>query len=318
MHRRLDPPADLLALAAAQAGVVSASQAELLGFGRHSRQRLLDHGHWRRLEGSVYLIHPLELNWLGSAWAGILLGGPSSRLSGLAAAHLHGFAEPPASLDVLVPVTARDRVRPPWVFSREQPGVRSPRSPGDPPRTTVEDTVLDLCDGAAANAVVGWVTQAVGARRTTAARLAQALIGRRRFAGRHFMAEILGDVATGVHSGLELSYLRDVERPHGLPRGDRQNRSRSRHLRDVVYKEFGLVVELDGRLGHEGLGKFRDMARDNLATVSGEISLRYGSGDVGGSPCAVAWQVATVLSMRGRLDPFRRCQNCLLVPDGAF
>ncbi|WP_375433319.1 hypothetical protein [uncultured Friedmanniella sp.] len=319
MRERLDPPAALLALATAQAGVVSAEQADLVGFGRHSRQRLLEQGQWRRLEGPVYAVHPLEVDWLGTAWAGILLGGASSRLAGLAAAHLYQLVEePPRSLDVLVPVTARARIRPPWVFTRERPGARSPLSPGHPPRTTVEDTVLDLCDGSDPGAVVGWVTQAVGSGRTSAVRLSRALAGRHRFASRAFMAEILGDVGEGVHSPLELRYLRDVERPHGLPRGDRQNWSRHRHRRDVVYEEFGLVVELDGRLGHVGLGKFRDMNRDNLAATSGELTLRYGSADVAGSACVVAWQVFTVLTGRGYRDPFRRCPNCALVPDGAF
>ncbi|WP_375432343.1 hypothetical protein [uncultured Friedmanniella sp.] len=254
----------------------------------------MDLGQWRRLDGPVYSVSPLELDWLGSAWAGTLLGGPSSRLAGPAAAHLYGLVtEAPTTLDVLVPVTARDRVRPPWVFSREYPGLRSPRSPGEPPRTTVEDTVLDLCDGSDPSAVVGWVTQAVGSGRTSAVRLSRALAGRHRFASRAFMAEILGDVGEGVHSPLELRYLRDVERAHGLPRGDRQNRSRHRHRRDVVYEEFALVVELDGRLGHVGLGRFRDMNRDNLAATSGEMTLRNGSADVAGSACGVAWQVFT-------------------------
>lgn len=308
---RIDPSSQLLALAAAQSGVLSAGQAELLGLGRHSRQRLLASGQWRRLEGSVLVVHPLDVDWSGLAWAGVLLGGAGSRLGGLTAAHLHGLTpEPPAVVDVLVPVTSRGRDRWPWSFTRERPGVRSARSPGDPPRLTVEDTVLDLCDGADVRAVVGWVTQAVGSRLTTAGRLSRALAERSRFAGRPFLQELLGDVGTGAHSPLELRYLREVERPHGLPVGRRQHRSRSRHLRDVVYDAFALVVELDGRLGHEGTGRFRDMNRDNLATVSGEVTLRYGHADVVSSPCLVALQVAAVLTGRGWTGRLRRCPAC--------
>jgi hypothetical protein len=128
---------------------------------------------------------------------------------------------------------------------------------------------------------------------------------------------VLGDVGTGAHSALELRYLRQVERPHGLPTGRRQNRSDALHVRDVVYEQFGLVVELDGRLGHEGMGRFRDMNRDNLATVSGELTLRYGHIDVTGSPCSVAEQVGAVLFARGWTEGAQRCRHCAAV-DGRY
>jgi hypothetical protein len=300
-----------LALAAAQGGVVSAGQAESLGLGRHSRQRLLQTGQWQRLAGSVYRVHPFPLDWNGQAWAGVLLGGGASRLGGLSAAFLHGLvAEPPAAVQVLVPPTSRALDRPPWSFTREQPGFRDRRSPGEPPRLTLEDTVLDLCDRADPREVVHWVTQAVQTRRTSVVRLQGALDARSRHGRRALLDELLGDVALGAESPLELRYLRDVERPHGLPQGDRQNRSRFRHRRDVVYLAYGLVVELDGRLGHEGAGRFRDMARDNHATLDGEASLRYGFGDVAGVPCLVAQQVGGVLLARGWPGPFRRCPAC--------
>ena len=311
MYSRVDPSPQLIALATAQFGVVSANQTEMLGLSRHSRQRLLVSGQWRRLEGTVYVVHPLAVDWSGLAWAGLLLGGPDARLGGLAAAYLHGIAaEPPEQIDVLVPARGRTRNLWPWAFIRERPGSRSPRSPGVPPRVTVEDAVLDLCDGADADAVVGWVTQAVGSRRTSAPVLARALATRSRFTGRRFLREVLGDVGGGAHSALELRYLREVERPHGLPEGRRQHGSGARHVRDVVYEEFGLVVELDGRLGHEGMGRFRDMNRDNLAAVSGELTLRYGHADVAGSPCSVAIQVGAVLIRRGWTDGLQRCSRC--------
>ena len=56
----------------------------------------------------------------------------------------------------------------------------------------------------------------------------------------------------------------------------------------MLYKEYGLLIELDGRLGHEGVGRFRDMRRDNRATIDGLATLRYGFGDVHGIPCEVA------------------------------
>jgi len=70
------------------------------------------------------------------------------------------------------------------------------------------------------------------------------------------------------------------------------------------------VVELDGRLGHDGVGRFRDMRRDNHATVDGEVTLRYGSADVNGEPCLVARQVGEVLVLRGWRGEFRLCPSC--------
>jgi len=311
VRARVDPGPELLALAAAQSGVVSVAQAESCGLGRHSRQRLVQSGQWRPLAWGVYQVHPVPLSWSGEAWAGILLGGSASRLGGLAAAHLHGLTpQPPAALQVLVPRSPRARDLPPWSFLREQPGCRDPRSPGEPPRLTLEDTVLDLCEGVDPREVVHWVTQAVQTRRTTPVRLQRALAGRSRHSRRALLAELLGDVAQGADSPLELRYLRDVERPHGLPRGERQHVSRYRHRRDVVYLAYRLVVELDGRLGHEGVGRFRDMERDNHATVDGEATLRYGHGDVAGVPCLVAQQVGGVLLAHGWPGPLLRCPNC--------
>lgn len=313
MKPRVDPGPELTRLAETQAGVITVAQAEMLRVGRHSRQRLLRCGQWRRLDATVLVVHPFTLDWLGYAWAGVLLGGSDARLSGRAAGHLHGLIpDPPRSIDVLTRRPVRDRH--PWSFHRELAGMRS-AARGEPPRTGLEDTVLDLCQTATVEEVVGWVTQAVQTRKTSAARLRRALESRTRHGRRAVLTELLGDVEDGVRSPLELRYRNDVERAHGLPRGERQLRSRRRHLRDVVYDEQHLVVELDGRVGHEGLGRFRDMARDNYATLSGESSLRYGFADVAGSPCVVAWQVAAVLRARGWGEVPHRCPDCAAAPE---
>lgn len=313
MQKRIDPGPALSRLAEAQAGVVTAGQAETLGLGRHSRQRLLRCGRWRRLEDAVLVVHPFELEWLGYAWAGVLLGGDHSRLAGAAAGHLHGLSTvPPSAIELLTRAPVRDRGR--WRFRRERVGMRS-ASRGSPPRTGLEDTVLDLSQYADVSEIVGWVTQAVQTHRTSADRLRRALNARTRHSRRAVLNELLGDVDDGVRSPLELRYRTDVERAHGLPQGTRQHRSRRRHLRDVVYQEQQTVVELDGRIGHEGLGRFRDMARDNVATLQGEVTLRYGFADVAGTPCAVAAQVAVVLQTRGWTGGPQRCPRCSAVPE---
>ena len=290
--------------------MLSTEQIAGQGLSRRAVERLVRQGHWQRLDRSVYLTEAGAPSWPAQAWAGVLLGGDRARLAGTAAGFLHGLVtEEPLPITVLVPRTQVTRTRHPWWFRREVDGLRHPRSPGSPPRTTVEDTVLDLCDEGTASQVVGWVTAAVQARRTTPGQLRRALRGRRRVRHRQLLTELLADVAAGAESPLELRYLRDVERGHGLPASVRQD-GRHAFRRDVVYRRYGVVVELDGRLGHEGAGRFRDMWRDNVTALGGEVTLRYGSYDVAGRPCAVAGQVAAVLQQRGWDGWCARCPRC--------
>jgi len=307
---RQEPDAELLALAAHQDGVLSAAQTRAAGLSAQALYRLEQTGRWQRLARSVYLTSPGDPSWPALAWAGVLLGGDQARLGGTSAGHLHGLvAAPPPQILVLVPQHAVTRDRRPWHFRRESAGVRG-ASAGSPPRIGVEDTVLDLCDASTAFRAVGLVTDAVGSRRTSAAQLRRALAGRRRSRHRQLLDELLMDVAAGAESPLEVRYLRDVERAHDLPCGHRQNRSGLPFRRDVVYLEAGLVVELDGRLGHEGDGHFRDMRRDNRTALAGEMTLRYGTADVGGRPCAVAYQVASALRLRGWPGWLTPCSRC--------
>ncbi|GAA1830680.1 type IV toxin-antitoxin system AbiEi family antitoxin domain-containing protein [Microlunatus capsulatus] len=300
MLPRQDPSSRLLTLAAGQAGVLLSEQVQD-ELGRPALRRLVDQGRWRRLDRSVYFTAAGEPPWLAWAWAGVLLGGPGSRLGGTAAAHLHGLLpEPPQRIRVLVPAHLVLRSREPWQFSRERPGVRSHRAGGSPPRTSVPDTVLDLCDRASAAGAIGWVTAAVQERRTTVPLLRDALLQRRRARHRELLTDLLADVAAGAETPLEVRYLRDVERAHGLPVAERQQRSGTHaYVRDVLYRAFGTVVELDGRLGHEGVGRFRDMVRDNRTLLAGEVTLRFGAVDVYEQRCLVARQVAAVLQQRG-------------------
>lgn len=209
------------------------------------------------------------------AWAGVLAAGDPSRVGGTSAAHLEGLqVDPPDHVLVLVPhgrvLASCER----WRFVRERAGARDPRSVGAPPCTTIEDTVLDLCATARPQDVVGWATIAVQRRRTTPARLLAALDRRRRHPRRALLRALLEDVGVGAESPLEITYLRDVERAHGLPRAVRQGPSRDRRaLRDVRYPAYRVVVELDGRLGHTGLGRFRDMDRDCLVLLAPAYAL---------------------------------------------
>lgn len=289
---------------------MSREQALALGLTARVIGRLVAQKHWRILGRGVYLVQPVEPSWRARAWAGVLLGGDRARVGGLAAGHLHGLVDAePTQILVLTPADSRHRSRDGWMFRREESGVRQVRTVGSPPRITIEDTVLDLCDPRqdwSGESATHWVTRAIQRRLTTADRLLLAVRERRAVPQRRVLAGLLGDVADGAQSVLEVRYVRDVERAHGLPRGSRQNRRRAARIegtrnayRDVVYREFGLVVELDGRLGHVGEARVRDRRRDNVTTLRGERTLRYGWLDVTDEPCRTADQVAQGLRQGG-------------------
>jgi predicted transcriptional regulator of viral defense system/very-short-patch-repair endonuclease len=309
---RQEPDDRLLALAQAQSGVITLGQAADLGVGPWAARRLAN-THWQRVAPGVFYLGLGAPPWLAQAWAGLLIGGPQARIAGASAAHLHGLErEPPPTIEVLVPLNRQLRDRWPWIFRRERPGARDPRSVGVLSRTTVEDTVLDLVDRATtAGEVQGLIASAVQQRRTTVVRLRRAAANRGRLRHRRLVDALLDDVAVGAETPLEIAYLHKVERAHDLPRGVRQHRARhSAAVRDVVYEEFALVVELDGRMGHEGAGRFRDLERDNAAAVAGELTLRYGWHDVEDRACVVAFQLAAVLARRGWDAEPRRCGRC--------
>jgi very-short-patch-repair endonuclease len=225
---------------------------------------------------------------------------------------LYGLvSEPPRPIDVLVPSERRVQVAGPWVFQRERPGVRSPGSVGSPRRLKVEDTVLDLCAAATPGEVVGLVTTSVQKRLTTPSRLLAVLEQRYRHRYRTLLMSLLRDVAQGAESPLEVAYLRGVEQRHGLPRGDRQvSHADLPYCSDVAYERYHVLVELDGRDGHLGVGRFRDMNRDNRFVLRQYLTLRYGWFDVLQKPCEVASQVAAALVDRGWERSLRRCHRC--------
>ena len=313
VHPRSAVPPELLELASSQAGVVTREQVLGCGLSRHVVERLTGNDIWRLLARGVYLTAPILPTWSALCWAGVLLGGPSARLGPQASGHAVGLIQqPPHPVDILVPAERTMRRSGHWRFIREVPGARSPQTLGAPPRLPVETTVLDLCGCASEGEVIGLITTAVQRRLTTSRRLSKAMALRRRQGHRQLIANLIEDVAIGAESPLEVSYLRGVERPHALAKGNRQQRRHGYgYLSDVGYDEFALLVELDGRAGHEGVGQFRDMQRDNRFAEIEWTTLRYGWFDVVQRPCAVAAKVAAVLTARGWRGQLRPCSRCI-------
>lgn len=180
----------------------------------------------------------------------------------------------------------------------------------EPPRTSLDATVVDLCAEADEDELAALLAEALSGRRTTAKRLLGELATRKRFPHRRLVREVLGDVALGAHSALERRFLVDVERAHGLPSAKRQRHAHEKHRADAWFEEYGVLAELDGKL-HRGAQALRDQSRDNDHALLGLITQRYGWHDVAGvNACLTAQQLGQVLMLRGWEGPVQACPRC--------
>ncbi len=297
-------PPYLRELAQFQQGILTRGQARQGGLTKDVIRSRVRQGRWQRVHAGVYAVFSGEPGRVAVLWAAVLRAGPGAMLSYHTAAELAALTDTPSMLiHVTIPDSRRIASIPGFVIhlSGRASQVRHPAL--TPARTRVEETVLDLTELAmTAETAYGWMTRALGRRLTTQARLRDAMALRHRLRWRRDLAEALAADWAGVHSGLEHRYLRDVERPHGLPPGTRQALARCaghNEYRDVLYEEYGVAVELDGRAAHPGDLRWRDIRRDNSAATAGIVTLRYGWIDVSQRPCVVAAQVAQVLARRG-------------------
>jgi hypothetical protein len=261
-------------------------------------------GHWRRLQRGVYATFTGQPDREAALWAALRRAGPDAVLSHWTAAELSNLTSTPSAL-IHVTVPRHQHVRPiPGVAIHRSSRVDRARHPAlTPPRTRIEETALDLAGSSRdLNDALNWLTRACAARLTTPDRIRAALGERARMRWRQALMAGLDDVAGGAHSSLELRYVRRVERPHHLPRAQRQVRTvRGQRIeyKDALYAEFGVGVETDGAVAHPMEARWRDHHRDNASATDGIVTLRYNWADVTQRPCQVAAEVASLLQQRG-------------------
>jgi len=284
--------------------VLSRAQALEGGMSPGTVSWRLRRGQWQRLHVGVYATFTGQPDREAMAWAALRRAGADAVLSHQTAAEFSKLTSVPSSL-IHVTVPRDHHVRPiPGVIVHRSNRVEQARHPTlTPPRTRIEETTLDLaaCSRDLDDALA-WLARACGARLTTPDRLRTALESRTRVRWRDALSAGLGDIAGGAHSALELRYVSRVERPHRLPRPQRQVRvvrGRRTEYRDALYTEYGVAVETDGAVAHPAEARWRDQHRDNAAAVDKITTLRYNWADVTQRPCHVAAEVAEVLRQHG-------------------
>jgi hypothetical protein len=288
-----------------QQGAFSRAQAVAYGIDDYVLARRCRNRQIQRIHQGVYADFTGPLPWATRVWAAWLACGPEAALTGETALRWHGLSGDwdDRSIQLAVPHARRMESRSGIRISRHQDFSSWLLEGREPSIVRLEVAVLTAAARRAApDRRAALVLDACRQRRTNPERLLTELARLPRLRGRDQLQQILSDAATGVQSFLEQTYLRHVERAHGLPAGTRQVRvtnGTTVNYRDIEYLPYGLIVELDGRAGHEDTtSSWRDMRRDNAATLQGKTTLRFAY-ELVANPCAAATQVGTALALRG-------------------
>jgi hypothetical protein len=275
----------------------------------------------------VYAAYTGKSSRTSILWAGVRRCGPEAALSHFTAAELDRIVDAQSDvIHVTIPEAVRIRFAP-WEFGNGLPRIVLHRSPRigsarhparTPPRTRIEETVLDMTDAARSfDVAFSWLSATCGRRLTTAEQIRAAAHSRARLRWRTDVLEALTQISAGVLSSLEREFVRNVERPHRLPCPRRQARmrrgDRSAYL-DNLYEEFRLGVELDGLASHRAETRWQDIHRDNYLARAGIVTLRYNWADVTKRLCYVAAEIASVLRQRGWTGALRSCSSCRQAP----
>ena len=252
-----------------QAGVVTRGQLLAGRWGEVEIRRAVRRRELVRVHPRVYVDHTGPLTAAQRGWAAVLWAEPAA----LCGPTVLGAA---ADGDVHVAVESHRRLTPPsGVVAHPVTHLDAMIRVGSaPPRLSLEHHALLQAGRAATETeVVAALTDTIGRLGTSAASVRAALALHPNIARRRLVVALLDDIEQRTESVLEHGFLTRVERPHGLPTPARQSvRRDGRERRDLEYLEFGMVVELDGRLGHDSWrAANRDAGRDLADVAEGRV-----------------------------------------------
>ena len=291
----------LRARIAGQAGLVTRAQAIDGGLTAEAIEWRIRRGRWVRVIPGIYQTLAGRDDWETRAMAALLHAGKGAALFGRSAGYVWGLVRSePETIEIVIPADRRVRA-PGGVAIRRSRTLGNRVHPTEwPHRVVVEHTVLDITDGGTFDRAVSLAAKAIDLKLATPESLRAALDSRPRQSYAGELVEALSDVADGAESAAEVRYVRDVERAHGLPSGRRQVPIDGGGRRDVEYEEWDLIVEIDGRLGHDGWReRQRDGRRDRKAAATGRLTVRCHWPDLVPTGCELAVDLGDILVTRG-------------------
>jgi Transcriptional regulator, AbiEi antitoxin len=309
----------LLVLLSVQAGILDRDQALAAGISQRQISYRLRSGAWQRVYPGVYATFTGHLSRDARLWAAVRLAGDGAMVSHETAAEVHGMIDKPApDIHVTVPLSRRPaRTRRPVrgiVIHRSGQSREHLPGPFKLPLTRVDDTVLDLVsDAQTFDHAYTWISRAVFRNLVTVSALRAALARRSRIRWRAWLDDAFAEAQEGVMSQLELHYVRNVERAHGLPASQHQARRKlngKTHFKDNWYPEFRLAIEIDGPAYHENEQVQQDRERDNANLAADDVkTFRFGPVAVTERACETAAMVAVTLQRHGWHGVPRPCRR---------
>jgi hypothetical protein len=306
----VDLPPALTDLLRAQDGVTNRRQLRALGLSKPQVETLLRRRSLTAVHPGVYVDHTGTPTYSQRCWAAVLYAEPA------ALAGRHALPDPPTSsaepIEVAIDWSRRVRTR---------RGIRVHRMRDldahvgwnrSPPRVHLETAAVVAADRARTDhEAIALLCGLVGARRTTADRLASCLAARPRHARRHLVTALVEDLAAGTHSVLEHGLLHRVLRPHGLPlptsRQAPATGRRGTEYRDTLFEDLGVHLELDGGHHDGSAQKDADADRDLQDLAGGLVVPRLRYAQVFGWPCRTAGLLGAFFALRGWEGRARPC-----------
>jgi very-short-patch-repair endonuclease len=267
-------------LAARQWGVVSRQQLFEAGLSRKSVESRMRSGHLIRLHPGVYAVGHARLRREGRWLAAVLAVGPRAVLSHRDAAGLHDL-RPANHARIDVTTTGRARSSPKLNVHRTRVlDADDVTTISGIPVTTVARTLLDLAGTIPRDHLAKAIKEAER-QHTFDLRKVEAAMARTRGRtgrGHRALREALKEYAalalSATDSILEDAFLRLVQRA-GLPKPAANVLVEGFRI-DAVWRDHGVIVELDGWAWHHARHAFeRDRERDATLMATGWLVVRF-------------------------------------------
>ncbi len=233
---------EIEALLSPQTGVVSRRQLSHAGAAPHDIKRMLRRRELAVMHPGVFVNHTGSPSSQQRAWAAVLSVAPAALCGTSAIRAAEGPGRRGVGAERTYPSTwaSNELATSSGLVASSYTACRGSLigccGNVGPPRQRYDDAALDVAIGATTDmAALAVLAAACQQRRTTAQRLLDTMQDRPRLPRRTWLTGVLDDVAAGTCSVLEHGYLTRVERPHQLPRAERQQRATASS--GVVYRD---------------------------------------------------------------------------------